>query len=286
MSGVSAITLQRLQTAAVTGSCFGVLILQAFQYSIATTQKARLPTVLQAVQLFLASMLCLSLIVQTTTPGISCKWFGHLSFILFPIWVTVFEYLLLLRSRLFTAKQNWLNGIVFVLWAGRWACELYTNSSIQSFSNPEDFCFFLADFQLSFYNLAFRIGTEIAIMIPFLLKMYECHRTENETNTVWFRLSITNSVAMTLLILTEIVVNIIVTMPVFIPYLPIIFALCNITEANLVLFVIEDVERGIKDSIVKQQRRQFGLTNFEKTRKSAEGGEKHDEAPQSTKLLF
>jgi hypothetical protein len=285
MASVSPISLQRLQAAAVIGTCFGVLILQACQYSVAFAQKTRLPQLLQALQLFLASMLCLSLTVQTTTPGISCKWYGHFSFILFPIWVTVFEYLLLLRSRLFSIYQKWLNGIVYALWAGRWACELYTNISIQALSSPEDFCFFLADFQLSYYNLAFRIGTEIAITIPFLLKMYECHRTENETNTVWFRLSITNAIAMTLLILTEIALNVIVTFSFLIPYLPIVFSICNLIEANLVLFVIEDVERGIKDSIVKQQQRLFGVTNFEMTKKSVERV-KHDDAPQSTKIML
>ena len=242
MPSINPVNLLSMGGSTISGFNCGVFFCLALCYlDIPAMRSGKVVSILLPLQLFLVGIIALCQIIKSLVPGIDCKLMGHFSFILFPIWVTLIEAILLMRAMPFANDARIYKAITFICWTGRWCTELYTNAKIFVISEPLDFCVFATDFSLSFWNLGFRITSELTLLLPFLETMYR--QRANKDQFYW--VSVHNGISTTCLIGTEVIVNIIVQNGSMFPYLTVIFSICNLIEGITILFLIEDMKHAL-----------------------------------------
>ncbi|KAJ3305196.1 hypothetical protein HDV03_001958 [Kappamyces sp. JEL0829] len=240
LTPISTIAIVTCSVAAFTS---GVFITQAcFYFKLSDFKLRKWASILIVLQLLMGFADHLAIAIQYAVPGIDCSFLGHFSFLLFPIWVTMIEGILLLKAKPFSDYPAYLVYWICFLWASRWCTELYTVAKIYTITQPWDYCTFLTDFSLSSSNLSIRIVTEISLLIPFLSRMWELNKSRNK----FFWMSVHNAIATMGLIIVEIVLYYAVSSSALLQYLNLIFCLADCAEAWIVIFLIEDTKQTLK----------------------------------------
>jgi hypothetical protein len=223
----------------------GILFLQLAKSVVEITrQPARIAIFLQLFLCFTRNMI---IIMQMVLP-FSCAFLVPVGFIVYSMWIVVLDYVLLLRSRIFTDHPKIITGITCVLWAAQCGIIWYQTTTIEILSTQGESCQFHSNYGLSNYQVLVRTIIEITLLIPFVTKAYESflllRRSQQKTEAKkWMSMSINNVVVTVGIIGAELTASQLSQVPSLGPWITVIFSITNLIEASLVLFLIDDLKR-------------------------------------------
>jgi hypothetical protein len=109
-------------------------------------------------------------------------------------------------------------------------------------------CDFIANFALSNYQVLLRTAIEVTLMVPFVMKAYECFKLlrqsqQKQESKKWFSMSINNLIVTVGIIGAELTASQISQVESLRPWVTVIFSITNLIEASLVLFLIDDLKK-------------------------------------------
>jgi hypothetical protein len=227
-----------------------VLLAQLFKAGMEITrQPARIAIFLQ---LFLCLVRNGIIILQMVAP-FSCGFLVPFGYVVYSMWIVVLDFVLLLRSRVFTDHPKILTAVTCVLWVVQCSILWYQVSTIRIQSAPGEACLFSANFGLSNYQVLVRTVIEVTLLIPFVVKAFECFKILRQSQQKkeakkWFQMSINNIFVTVGIIGAELTASQISQVPSLVPWITVIFCITNLLEASLVLFLLDDLKRKMTNT--------------------------------------
>ncbi|KAJ3316086.1 hypothetical protein HDV04_000295 [Boothiomyces sp. JEL0838] len=114
------------------------------------------------------------------------------------------------------------------------------------------YCIIVANFiPANYICLANRCLLYVLFAYPFIAKAISSAKEKNSSNLndtgIWLRLSINNCVFTLTIIVIELVGAIIGGVPSLVPWLKLFFSLINFVEANILLMIVDDTKKSIRN---------------------------------------
>ncbi|KAI8913349.1 hypothetical protein EDD86DRAFT_200361 [Gorgonomyces haynaldii] len=176
--------------------------------------------------------------------------------IFYALWIIALQSVVFLRSLAFL-HMEWertiLKIVMGVLWAVQLGLRAYQMSVLQVTSLPGEFCKTKnIGVDVSYYNFAFLMAAESALLLPFLYACFKSYIYGNAKKNAakWIRLCVVNIAVTGSIILIEIIARILAPsapnsppFPQMIPYFNVMFVMINFYEANIVVLILEDLKQ-------------------------------------------
>ncbi|KAI8913350.1 hypothetical protein EDD86DRAFT_200362 [Gorgonomyces haynaldii] len=248
----------QLWNGVITSLTAGILLSQCIIYAkdVMTLKPARIALFVQFVLCFLRNV---TVTILAIVPGISCLALTDFGLIVYAMWIIALQTVLYFRANAFITKELYRKiylGFMVLLWAVLFGIRMYQVGNTFVRSKPEDLCFTgTSGVNMALTNFVLLIVTETALLIPFVYGIVDYYMrfstiSNNFDDKSWRYLCFSSTAITLTIIVIEFGARYIPPMyPVILKYAPIMFSLINLIEANLVVFMVEDLKQSIKKSM-------------------------------------
>ncbi|KAJ3250198.1 hypothetical protein HK103_003785, partial [Boothiomyces macroporosus] len=131
-------------------------------------------------------------------------------------------------------------------------CEFYIAATAFNLPFIMPYCIIVANFiPANYICLGNRCLLYVLFAYPFIAKAISSAKEKNSSNLndtgIWLRLSVNNCIFTLTIIVIELVGAIIGGVPSLVPWLKLFFSLINFVEANILLMIVDDTKKSIRN---------------------------------------
>jgi hypothetical protein len=235
----------------VSGILCGILLVQCYLYSKNFWGKSARTWIF--IQFCLVTARGFTVLFQNAFPSVDCFWISVLGLSIFHLWIVALQVVLYYRAWAF-AVTKWSRRLLTVTCCSLWALILgfrfYQVGNIEVTSKPGEFCRINQNgLNLSLVNFTLLMVAYIILLLPFIhraMHSYFESKGDVEESRKWLRLSLINILCVMIILFLEFFARFISPLiPNIRNFNGIMFSLINFTEANIVLFLMEDLKKQL-----------------------------------------
>ncbi|KAJ3336061.1 hypothetical protein HDU91_001925 [Kappamyces sp. JEL0680] len=244
----------RLENTICVAITIGILATQCFWYSFNINWKpAKIALLTQF--LFVLSR-NITVLITTAVPSADCLAVTVVGLTLFALWNVALQSVLFLRAYAFTINNIWrkiLIGTVAFLWLCILGARFFQISQTQVTSEPGSFCTSTTKGMatlMGLINFVLLVLSYWVLLLPFLWTIFQtllyAEDSGSPTSKMWLRQAIVNFLCVFSIIVIEFLARFLPPIfPVMFSYSGVMFSLINIYEANIILFLVEDLRKEL-----------------------------------------
>jgi hypothetical protein len=246
-------TIQEGQMEGVVVSAFlsGILLVQSYIYSKNSWGKTARTWIF--IQFCLASIRGITVTFLNAFPWVNCFWLSAIGLFVFHLWIVALQVILYYRAWAFSVKK-WtrriLTLICLLLWATILGFRFYQLFNTRVISKEGEFCRTISvGLNVATVNFSLLIVAYFILLLPFVHRaMYSYFQSVGNPEEAhkWLRLSLINIFCVLFIVFLEFFARYIMPMfPNYRSYNGILFSVNNFLQANIVLFLMEDLKKQL-----------------------------------------